>query len=179
MFERLLPVVAEAQFAAGFQHLLVAPGELFFGDFDKVFGGVGDDFVLQFVAEGGVADGVADDGVLVFFGDAGEFFAEVIGVGVEGFVELGEGVGGPPGEVGIVSVVEGIPVFEGLLEVAREAGGAIGGGGFGGAFAGGDFFAEAGDFLFEAEEGGGDFGGVGGLDADAVVLEFVDGGGEG
>jgi len=179
VLERLLPVVAEAEFAGGAEHLAIAPGELLFGDADEVFGGVGDDLVFELVAEGGVADGVADDGVLVVLGDAGEFLAQVIGVGVERFLELAVGLGGPPGKVGIVAGVESVPVFEGFGEFAGEAGGAVGGGLLRGGFAGGEFLAGAGDLLFHAEEGSGDFGGIGRLDADAVVVEFEDGVGEG
>ena len=162
-----------------FEHFAAAPGELFFGDFDEFVGGVGDDLEAEFVAEGGVADGVSEDGVEIGLGDAGEFFAEVSGVGVDGFVEFGEGLGGPAGEVGVVAVIESVPFFEGGGELAGKAGGTVGDGGFDGAFAGGDFFAMAGDLFFEAKEVGGDFGGIRGFDADAVIDEFEDIGGEG
>ena len=181
-FDGAFPVVAEAEFAGGLFHFGFAPGELALADGEDLFGGVGDHFGAQRGGEGVAADGVADDGFGVIFGDAGEVFTEEIAVagegGVEGFVRLGE----PPGEEGIVVVVEGVPVFEGALELGGGGGGAegLGGGGLGtfGLWLREPLDHFTGLFVGLGDAGGG-VAGVEGVDAFAGFAEVDDGRGEG
>jgi len=177
-----LPIVAEAEFARGLFHFGFAPGELALADGEDLFRRVGDHFGTESGGESVAADGVADDCLVVVLGETGEVLAEefaVAGKGsVEGFVRFGE----PPGEEGIVFVVEVMPVLERTLQFGGCGSGAegFGGGGLGalGLRLGEplDHFA---GLLIGLRDAAGGGAWIEWIDAFAGFAEIDDGGGEG
>ena len=61
VLERFFPVIAKAEIARGFFHFRFAPGHLFIGNGNQLFGRVGNHLKLQFADEGLTTDGIADN----------------------------------------------------------------------------------------------------------------------
>ena len=119
--QRGLPVVAQLHLAGRLLHFLLAPGELPLADGDQLIGRVRQPLAADAGGQGLGPDRRAHQRIVVLALHQGHFLAEILGVVVELLGRVVVGLLQPPGEVGLVAVVERVPAFQQFLQVMHRA----------------------------------------------------------